>query len=90
MIHSNNKLNLSFRNATLDDAEIITNLVNKAYEYELEWKKVTRTNLDEVTGILKENKDMFFLLVNDNVLDDIKTDIIGCIRYLSCFKNNLF
>lgn len=78
---NNNNLNLRFRDATLDDAEIIVKLVNKAYEYELEWKKVYRTNIEEVTDILKENKDMFFLLVNDSILDDICTDIVGCIRY---------
>jgi len=72
-------LSLSFRSATIDDAHLITNLVNTAYEYELQWKKQLRTNIGEVVGVLK-SKDLFFLLINDEVLEDIHTNVVGCIR----------
>lgn len=75
---------LTFRDATFEDSELVTHLINQAYLYEVEWKNQFRTDYDEVSTILKANNDLFYLLLGPEecVYDNFKTNVIGCIRYV--------
>jgi GNAT superfamily N-acetyltransferase len=63
-------MNLHFRPATESDAEAIVKLVNRAFEVERFFKDRDRTDLDEISGLLKSGT--FLLLTED-------TQLVACV-----------
>jgi GNAT superfamily N-acetyltransferase len=63
-------MNVHLRAATDSDAEAIVKLVNRAFEVERFFKDRDRTDLDEISGLLKSGT--FLLLIDD-------TQLVACV-----------